>query len=165
MTKRYQLFRVYSYTWSTYTNYTKERQQSQLYTKMKNNLNGRIWKCFFTQSVDIKCYVLNRFAQNNWILMMITGHTKFEPDWHFGIWKMHWRNSNVETITEAKFYSSFNLGWFGCFIVFSTTFNNIKWLMMFFKTRWRFSVISHRRAKPLRWDMTEKRPRVLKKHL
>jgi len=57
--------------------------------------------------------------------MMITGHTKFEPDWHFRIWKMHWRNSNVETITEVKFYSSFNLGWFGCFIVLSTTFNNI----------------------------------------
>jgi len=37
-----------------------------------------------------------------------------------------------------------------------------KWLTMFFKTRWRFSVISHRRAKPLRWEMTEKCPRVLK---
>ena len=97
--------------------------------------------------------------------MMMTGHTKFEPDWHFGIWKMHWRDSNVEIITEVKLYSSFNLGWFGCFIVFSTTFNNIKSLMMFFKTRWRFSVISHRRAKPLRWEMTEKRPRVLKTSL
>ena len=37
-----------------------------------------------------------------------------------------------------------------------------KWLTMFFKTRWRFSVISHRRTKPLGWEMTEKRPRVLK---
>jgi hypothetical protein len=37
-----------------------------------------------------------------------------------------------------------------------------KWLTMYFKTRWRFSVISNRRVKPLRWKMTEKRPRVLK---
>ena len=32
---------------------------------------------------------------------------------------------------------------------------------MFYKTRWHFSVISHRRVKPLRWEMTEKRLRVL----
>jgi hypothetical protein len=46
--------------------------------------------------------------------------------------------------------------------VYDTILNNIKWLTMFFKTRWRFSAISHRRVKPLRWKMTEKRPRVLK---
>ena len=34
---------------------------------------------------------------------------------------------------------------------YDTILNNIKWLTMFFKTRWRFSVISHRRVKPLRW--------------
>ena len=38
--------------------------------------------------------------------MMVTGHT----DWHFGMWKMHWRNSNVETLTEKNFCSSFNFG-------------------------------------------------------
>lgn len=32
---------------------------------------------------------------------MIAGHTKFEPDWHFGVWKLKWRNSNVETLTEV----------------------------------------------------------------
>jgi len=37
---------------------------------------------------------------------MVTGHT----DWHFRLWKMHWRNSNVETITEVKFCSAFNFG-------------------------------------------------------
>ena len=41
---------------------------------MKNNLNGRIWKFFFTQSVDMKFYVLYRFAQNNWIL-----HDDYRP--------------------------------------------------------------------------------------
>jgi hypothetical protein len=46
--------------------------------------------------------------------------------------------------------------------VYDTILNNIKWLTMFFKTRWRFSAISHRRVKPLRWKMTEKRPQVLK---
>lgn len=33
---------------------------------------------------------------------MIAGHTKFEPDWHFGVWKLKWRNSNVETLTEVN---------------------------------------------------------------
>lgn len=32
---------------------------------------------------------------------MIAGHAKFEPDWHFGVWKLKWRNSNVETLTEV----------------------------------------------------------------
>ncbi|XP_062612907.1 uncharacterized protein LOC134274662 isoform X2 [Saccostrea cucullata] len=33
--------------------------------------------------------------------MMIAGHTKFEPDWHFGVWTLKWRNSNVETLSEV----------------------------------------------------------------
>ncbi|CAC5400107.1 unnamed protein product [Mytilus coruscus] len=33
--------------------------------------------------------------------MMIAGHTKFEPDWHFGVWKLHWRNSAAETLSEV----------------------------------------------------------------
>ena len=125
------MFRVYSYTWSTYTNqlnFAKERQQSQLYTKMKNNLNGRIGKFFIVSLPNQLMWNfmfwtgLHRTIEYS---MMIIGHARFEPDWPFGIWKMHWRTSNVETITEVKFYSSINLGWFGCFIVFSTTFNNI----------------------------------------
>ena len=32
--------------------------------------------------------------------MMIAGHTKFEPDWHFGVWKLHWRNSTAETLSQ-----------------------------------------------------------------
>lgn len=31
---------------------------------------------------------------------MIAGHKKFEPNWHFGVLKLKWRNSNVETLTE-----------------------------------------------------------------
>jgi len=31
---------------------------------------------------------------------MITGHTKFAPDYHFGIWKLKWRSSNAETMEE-----------------------------------------------------------------
>ncbi|CAC5415024.1 unnamed protein product [Mytilus coruscus] len=33
--------------------------------------------------------------------MMIAGHTKFEPDWHVGVWKLHWRNSAAETLSEV----------------------------------------------------------------
>ena len=33
--------------------------------------------------------------------MMIAGHTKFAPDWHFGIWKVKWRDSDVETLAEV----------------------------------------------------------------
>lgn len=32
--------------------------------------------------------------------LMEAGHTKFHPDWHFGLWKVRWRNSTVETLTE-----------------------------------------------------------------
>lgn len=32
--------------------------------------------------------------------MMEAGHTKFNPDWHFGLWKVKWRHSNVETLAE-----------------------------------------------------------------
>lgn len=30
--------------------------------------------------------------------MMVAGHTKFNPDWHFGVWKVKWRYSTAETI-------------------------------------------------------------------
>ncbi|XP_062606259.1 uncharacterized protein LOC134268076 isoform X1 [Saccostrea cucullata] len=33
--------------------------------------------------------------------MMVAGHTKFEPDWHFGVWKVHWRNTYAETISQV----------------------------------------------------------------
>ncbi|OWF36672.1 hypothetical protein KP79_PYT03019 [Mizuhopecten yessoensis] len=33
--------------------------------------------------------------------MMIAGHTKFDPDWHFGVWKLRWRSSDVETLQEV----------------------------------------------------------------
>ncbi|OWF49852.1 uncharacterized protein LOC110451161 [Mizuhopecten yessoensis] len=32
---------------------------------------------------------------------MIAGHTKFDPDWHFGVWKLRWRSSDVETLQEV----------------------------------------------------------------
>ncbi|XP_061180147.1 uncharacterized protein LOC133188656 [Saccostrea echinata] len=32
--------------------------------------------------------------------MMEAGHTKFNPDWHFGLWKVKWRHSSVETLEE-----------------------------------------------------------------
>ena len=32
--------------------------------------------------------------------LMEAGHTKFNPDWHFGLWKVKWRNSTVETLDE-----------------------------------------------------------------
>ena len=40
----------------------------------------------------------------------------------------------------------------------------IKWLTMGFFKRETVSQSFHRRAKPLRWEMTEKRPRVLEKN-
>ena len=33
--------------------------------------------------------------------MMIAGHTKFEPDWHFGIWKLKWRNASAESMNQV----------------------------------------------------------------
>jgi hypothetical protein len=32
---------------------------------------------------------------------MEAGHTKFHPDWHFGLWKVKWRSSTVETLAEV----------------------------------------------------------------
>jgi hypothetical protein len=32
--------------------------------------------------------------------MMEAGHTKFNPDWHFELWKVRWRHSTVETLKE-----------------------------------------------------------------
>ena len=32
--------------------------------------------------------------------LMEAGHTKFHPDWHFGLWKVRWRSSTVETMEE-----------------------------------------------------------------
>ncbi|XP_052772978.1 uncharacterized protein LOC128211900 isoform X2 [Mya arenaria] len=33
--------------------------------------------------------------------LMEAGHTKFSPDWHFGLWKVKWRASNAETLEEV----------------------------------------------------------------
>ncbi|XP_056019021.1 uncharacterized protein LOC125672351 isoform X2 [Ostrea edulis] len=33
--------------------------------------------------------------------MMVAGHTKFDPDWHFGVWKVKWRSSTAETMNEV----------------------------------------------------------------
>ncbi|XP_053397260.1 uncharacterized protein LOC128556374 [Mercenaria mercenaria] len=33
--------------------------------------------------------------------MLVAGHTKFAPDWHFGVWKVKWRDSNAETMTQV----------------------------------------------------------------
>ncbi|KAJ8303681.1 hypothetical protein KUTeg_018791 [Tegillarca granosa] len=33
--------------------------------------------------------------------LMEAGHTKFHPDWHFGLWKVKWRMSTVETLEEV----------------------------------------------------------------
>jgi hypothetical protein len=32
---------------------------------------------------------------------MVVGHTKFDPDWHFGVWKLKWRNSTAQTLGEV----------------------------------------------------------------
>ena len=32
--------------------------------------------------------------------LMEAGHTKFNPDWHFGLWKVKWRHTSVETLQE-----------------------------------------------------------------
>lgn len=32
---------------------------------------------------------------------MVAGHTKFAPDWHFGIWKSKWRHCDAETIGDV----------------------------------------------------------------
>ena len=32
---------------------------------------------------------------------MEAGHTKFNPDWHFGLWKMKWRHSTAETLEDV----------------------------------------------------------------
>ena len=29
-------------------------------------------------------------------------HTKFSPDWHFGLWKMKWRHITAETLPEIS---------------------------------------------------------------
>ena len=34
--------------------------------------------------------------------LMEAGHTKFTPDWHFGLWKMKWRHSTAETLEEVS---------------------------------------------------------------
>ncbi|XP_053376392.1 uncharacterized protein LOC123561263 [Mercenaria mercenaria] len=33
--------------------------------------------------------------------LMEAGHTKFHPDWHFGLWKVKWRNASAETIEQV----------------------------------------------------------------
>ena len=33
-------------------------------------------------------------------LLMEASHTKFRPHWHFGLWKVRWRGSTVETMAE-----------------------------------------------------------------
>ncbi|XP_061190944.1 uncharacterized protein LOC133199075 [Saccostrea echinata] len=32
--------------------------------------------------------------------MMVAGHTKFDPDWHFGVWMVKWRSSTAETMND-----------------------------------------------------------------
>lgn len=32
--------------------------------------------------------------------MMVAGHTKFAPDWHFGVFKVKWRDSDAETMDD-----------------------------------------------------------------
>lgn len=32
--------------------------------------------------------------------MMLAGHTKFAPDYHFGIWKIKWRSSDAESLHD-----------------------------------------------------------------
>ena len=34
--------------------------------------------------------------------MMIAGNTIFNPDWHFGVWKIKWRNSTAETMGDVS---------------------------------------------------------------
>ncbi|KAJ8313655.1 hypothetical protein KUTeg_008216 [Tegillarca granosa] len=32
--------------------------------------------------------------------LMEAGHTKFHLDWHFGLWKVKWRTTTIETLKE-----------------------------------------------------------------
>ncbi|XP_052278906.1 uncharacterized protein LOC127877264 [Dreissena polymorpha] len=32
---------------------------------------------------------------------MEAGHTKFSPDWHFGLWKVRWRNTTVNSLEDV----------------------------------------------------------------
>ncbi|XP_052760849.1 uncharacterized protein LOC128203463 [Mya arenaria] len=47
--------------------------------------------------------------------LMEAGHTKFSPDWHFGLWKVKWRASNGETLEEVadtvrkSFWGGYNI--------------------------------------------------------
>ncbi|XP_053378951.1 uncharacterized protein LOC123554942 [Mercenaria mercenaria] len=34
--------------------------------------------------------------------LMEAGHTKFSPDWHFGLWKVRWRHSTAETLEDIS---------------------------------------------------------------
>ena len=47
-------------------------------------------------------YILTGLHKSIEYSMMIAGHTKFEPDWHFGVWKLHWRNSTAETLSQVE---------------------------------------------------------------
>ena len=35
--------------------------------------------------------------------MMLLGHTKFTPDWHFGVWKIKWRQSDAECMEDIAY--------------------------------------------------------------
>jgi hypothetical protein len=52
-------------------------------------------------------YILTGLHKSIEYSMMIAGHTKFEPDWHFGVWKLRWRNSTAETQVELLEHDSY----------------------------------------------------------
>jgi hypothetical protein len=51
--------------------------------------------------------------------LMEAGHTQFNPDWHFGLWKVKWRHTSVETLQEMAYQLLVHGLWFSP--AFSTT--------------------------------------------
>ena len=48
------------------------------------------------------CGVLTGRQRKLEFSLMEAGHTKFSPDWHFGLWKIKWRHTTTETLPEIS---------------------------------------------------------------
>ncbi|KAH3728836.1 uncharacterized protein LOC127852797 [Dreissena polymorpha] len=47
--------------------------------------------------------VLTGLHESVSLSMMLPGHTKFTPDWHFGVWKIKWRQSDAECMEDIAY--------------------------------------------------------------
>ena len=59
-------------------------------------VNGLLKKNYFYEKV----WLVEGLHDSVKFSMMEAGHTKFNPNWHFGLWKVKWRHSTVETLDE-----------------------------------------------------------------